>query len=317
MKDFIITMDTEGDNLWQWEQGSNISTENILYLDRFQQLCNRFGFKPVWLTNYEMISDDRYVEFILKATENNHAELGMHLHAWNNPPIYELKNEYGNPSYLIEYPDEIMKQKIEYLTSLIIERTGITPVSHRAGRWAMDKRYYELLGESGYLVDCSVTPHVNWQAHRGFSEGAVGTNYEESKEESYWINNENGTKILEVPVTIRNTHHLFSPKEYKLKNMLIEVKKSIKGRKLWMRPDESNAEMLLWLEKHISLSNSDYLMFMLHSSELMPGANPTFKTEESIEKLYINLEKLFEAISCNFQGITLKDYYLKQEKKGV
>ena len=49
---FIITIDTEGDNLWQNHRV--IKTENARYLARFQALCERFGFKPVWLTNYEM-----------------------------------------------------------------------------------------------------------------------------------------------------------------------------------------------------------------------------------------------------------------------
>ena len=55
MKKFIITIDTEGDNLWEWKFGDAITTENVKYLPRFQNLCNDFGFKPVWLTNYEII----------------------------------------------------------------------------------------------------------------------------------------------------------------------------------------------------------------------------------------------------------------------
>ena len=64
MKYFIITIDTEGDNLWDWRIGKIINTENVSYLNRFQELCNTFSFKPVWLTNYEMLSDQRYVNFI-------------------------------------------------------------------------------------------------------------------------------------------------------------------------------------------------------------------------------------------------------------
>ncbi|WP_395754844.1 hypothetical protein [Edwardsiella ictaluri] len=49
---FIITIDTEGDNLWQ--NHDRITTENARYLPRFQLLCEKYGFKPVYLTNYEM-----------------------------------------------------------------------------------------------------------------------------------------------------------------------------------------------------------------------------------------------------------------------
>jgi hypothetical protein len=41
----------------------------------------------------------------------------------------------------------------------------------------------------------------------------------------------------------------------------------------------------------------------------MPGGSPTFKTSESIEKLYADMEVLFARISNYFTGITLKNYY--------
>ncbi|VFS41716.1 lipopolysaccharide biosynthesis protein WalW [Enterobacter cancerogenus] len=58
---FIITIDTEGDNLWQNHRV--IKTENARYLARFQSLCERFGFKPVWLTNYEMAIEPVFIAF--------------------------------------------------------------------------------------------------------------------------------------------------------------------------------------------------------------------------------------------------------------
>lgn len=45
-KYFIITIDTEGDNLWEWKEGTPIGTENVKYLSRFQELCSQYRFKP-------------------------------------------------------------------------------------------------------------------------------------------------------------------------------------------------------------------------------------------------------------------------------
>ena len=148
VKKFIITIDTEGDGLWDWKQGDRITTENAKYLSRFQSLCNEFGFKPVWLTNYEMINDPTYVDFIAEVERDKLGELGMHLHAWNNPPEYDIKTVQNGAPYLIEYPVEIMEAKITVLTELIKKRTGITPISHRAGRWAMNDEYFRLLIKS-------------------------------------------------------------------------------------------------------------------------------------------------------------------------
>lgn len=53
MKYFIITVDTEGDNLWNWKEGKEITTQNAKAIPKFQELCERFKFKPVYLINYE------------------------------------------------------------------------------------------------------------------------------------------------------------------------------------------------------------------------------------------------------------------------
>lgn len=111
-KYFIITIDTEGDNLWDWKIGKEIHTENVLYLNRFQELCDKYGLKPVWLSNYEMLQDERYVKFIKDVVNAGHGECGMHLHAWNTPPGYELPHDDTScPAYLVEYPVDIMEKK--------------------------------------------------------------------------------------------------------------------------------------------------------------------------------------------------------------
>src|SRR5581483_11182584 len=53
----------------------------------------------------------------------------------------------------------------------------------------------------------------------------------------------------------------------------------------------------------------DYVEFMLHSSELMPGGSPTFSSMASIERLYRDIERLFEHAQRRFGGQTLREYY--------
>ena len=57
--------------------------------------------------------------------------------------------------------------------------------------------------------------------------------------------------------------------------------------------------------------NADYLMFMLHSSEFMPGGSPTFQTEEAVDRLYDTLKTIFEQISLHFRGSSFNEYYRK------
>ncbi len=307
MKKFIITIDTEGDNLWKWKLGDAITTENVKYLPRFQNLCNDFGFKPVWLTNYEIIRDLRYLELIAKIEQEKNGELGMHLHAWNTPPAYELDIVQNGAPYLIEYPIEVMEEKIAVMTDAI-KSIGITPISHRAGRWAMNEKYFELLAKYGYCVDCSVTPHINWVNSKGATKNAKGVDYSDFSENPYWINTDSG-KILEMPVSIRKTHKFMLDNTLSAREILRGAYRAIKGNVVWLRPNGKNLNSMIKLAEMIAKSQSDYIMFMLHSSELMPGGSPTFKTENDIENLYIILKDLFKYCSKYFEGMTLRDYY--------
>ena len=54
------------------------------------------------------------------------------------------------------------------------------------------------------------------------------------------------------------------------------------------------------------------LMFMLHSSEMMPGGSPSFPDEKSIEELYECIEKLFVyAKQKGYMGCKLSDYQVE------
>ena len=205
-KKFIITIDTEGDNLWQWRNGLKITTNNSKYIPRFQELCDKYQFKPTYLTNYEMLHDDFFFEFAKYTLEGERCEIGMHLHAWNSPPLYtglEYSSSYGAP-YLIEYPDLVMEEKIKVMTSELESAFCRKMLSHRAGRWATNSKYYDLLIKYGYKYDCSVTPHVDWSHTPGGTTGSKGSNYLYAKEKPYKVfSSETDSHLTEVPVTIR------------------------------------------------------------------------------------------------------------------
>lgn len=304
-KKFLITIDTEGDNLWNWHEGMPIHTDCVEYLPRFQELCNKFEFKPTWLTNYEVIMDDRYVEFIQKVESSGTGELGMHLHAWSTPPDYKIPVEENGQPYLIEFPEDIMEEKIKTMTELIISRTGIKPVSHRAGRWAMDDRYFRILAKYDYKYDCSVTPHVNWSSALGWTKNFGGTDYSKYPKSAYVTD----SGVCEVPVSIRKTVDIVLPEKKKIRSILGAIKRKFTAQPIWIRPNGCNINEMKYLAKKIyEESDSNYLMFMLHSSEMMPGGSPTFKTKASIEKLYCDLNGLFDYVSKMYQGATLREY---------
>lgn len=306
-KYFIITIDTEGDGLWNYHSGNTIFTHNSAFLPRFQNVCNEYDFKPVYLTNYEMAKDPVFVKFARETLKEGKCEIGIHLHAWNTPPIYNLDNSKSDTPYLIEYPYEIMKNKFESLYGVLENTFGIKPVSHRAGRWAMNDDYFNLLKEYQIKVDCSHTPGVSWKKSIGAYGG--GANYER---EELKIKEING--VLEVPVTIvklEGISELGVPRY--LLSYLRECRKPYKT--VWLRPSISSLRDMKKIIDRVNQDASlDYLEFMIHSSELMPGGSPYYPEEGSIENLYKVINELFDYIkNLGYTGCTLKEYYEKKQ----
>src|SRR5262245_11322980 len=120
---FIVTIDTEGDDIWS--KPRRITTRNAEHLPRFQSLCERFGFKPVYLTNYEMAISGAFVEFGRDVLARRAGEIGMHLHAWNSPPIVPLTDDdFHFQPYLVEYPEPVMREKVKRMTALLEDTFG-------------------------------------------------------------------------------------------------------------------------------------------------------------------------------------------------
>ena len=109
-----------------------------------------------------MATDDAYIEFaqdvIARRPGDRHASACP-----NSPPLKALTSDDDRfQPYLIEYPDDVMKEKVNVMTSLLEDKLQTKMLSHRAGRWAFNEKYARLLAEFGYQTDCSVTPRVNW-----------------------------------------------------------------------------------------------------------------------------------------------------------
>lgn len=309
---FIITIDTEGDNLWGQER--IVTTRNATYLPRFQELCERFKFKPTYLTNYEMAVDKNFRRFASDIIHRDVGEIGMHLHAWNSPPDYFLSDkDHIHKPYLIDFEEAIMRSKVKLMTDLLEDALGTKMLSHRAGRWALDNRYAEILLDYGYKIDCSVTPGVSWRKTKGHPDGVGGTNYMEFPDQAYFMDSKDISKsasfgLLEIPMTIMSS---IRPCYADVIGRVPIIRRLVSKKwpdPAWLRPNMSNLQsMILLVDKAIE-QERPYIEFMLHSSELMPGGSPNFSDKVSIDKIYSDLEVLFSYIENKFKGYTLKGY---------
>ncbi len=312
---FLITIDTEGDNLWA--APAEITTENARWLPRFQTLCERYGLRPTYLTNYEMARCPVFAAFARELLRRNAAEIGAHLHAWNSPPLQPLTGNDGRYGpYATEYPAGLLHEKVSCLTRLLEDTFEVKMTSHRAGRWGFDGVYAGALVEHGYVVDCSVTPGVSWKSSLGNPAGAGGPDYTDSPAEPYFVDLEDirrpgCSELLEVPVTIMST----APR------IVDRIREKLPPRALprrvlnrlfpaltWLRPARGagSAAMLRVLEKAREEGRT-CVEFMIHSSELMPGGSPSFPDADSIEKLYGVLNAVFAA-AATFSPSTLSEF---------
>lgn len=319
-KCFIITVDTEGDNLWRPVITPNgmreITVRNAEYIERFQLLCEKYNFMPTYLVNYEMARAEVFVGMAKQWLKEEKCEVGMHMHAWNTPPIYELKYKRGshNP-YACEYPHDIMWKKLQFMTNFLQKQFGVRPTSHRGGRWYIDPWYIHALRKLGYEVDCSVTSGVSWEQHIGYE--SYGSDYTKYPQKAYFMRGkelykERKTGMLEVPPTIMDY-----PLKHKIRAIIKtpSIYKEVMAQKVWLRPNGNNLEDMLEIVRNYERSRCDYLEFMIHSSELMPDGSPMFRTERSIEKMYGHLAVLFERIANLYEGITLSGYAARKRKK--
>lgn len=303
---FIITIDTEGDNLWSVSDlKTPIQTENAKFLQRFQELCEKYGFIPTYLTNYEMANADAMRELGKEGLKKGALEIGSHEHAWNSPPYFPLIKspiKRGKP-YLGEYPQFVIRKKLEYLTKLLEDTFQCPITSHRGGRWCLNAVIIRELDRLGYTVDCTCTPGISWKRDFGWSIGSRGTDWSSYENRPFILEypSGNGRKksgIIEIPVT--------------------SVKKVKSGIPKWFRPNGSNLTELLGILDYMYERREPYIEFMLHSSELMPGGSPTFVRKGQVDKLYDDLNMLFSKLKqYGFYGIGLSEYAkkCKEEKR--
>ncbi len=315
---FIITIDTEGDN--QWDPALPDSTENIRFIPRFQQLCDEFAFPPTYLCTYDVVSAPIFDEVLRPLDGSGRAEIGAHLHPWTTPPLTPWDRSDRTAAYPSELPCGVFARKLETLTRLLAEKLGRAPRSYRAGRWGLSAAHIPVLLELGYIVDCSVTPLVNWTDPGARERGQDFSHAPVHPYVMAWGDPARaGTSgLLEVPVTILNTNG-WMRRSPALRATYARYRKTALARALnraflvaprWFRPfsDMSVARMRAVFETARQL-DLPVIEMMFHSSELMPNGSPHNVSDAAVDDLFARLRGTFEFLKREaVSGVMLGDY---------
>ena len=315
---FIVTIDAEGDDAWSRPRATQV--RNAAFLPRFQALCEAHGLKVTWLVEHALLQSPAFREFGRGVLARGAGEIGMHLHAWEAPPLAPLTGDDRRwQPYLAEYPEAVMREKIERHTAALEDAFGVPIVSHRGGRFSFDGRYARMLAERGYLADCSVTPHVSWRGAPGAPDGGGGPDYRGFPETPYWLDLDDiarpgGSALLEAPVTIASQWPRWLGRGLGAfgsgrRNLPRRALNRLFPALAWMYPGPRNGGP--WLPRIVRRAAREgraHIEFMLHSSELMPGGSPSFGDEAAIEALYARLETLFRAAARHCRPMTLGEF---------
>ena len=317
--EFIITIDTEGDN--QWNHGRELTVENLKFVPRFQDLCNKYQIKPTYLVTSEVCEDSFAKEMFSNYLKRSNAEIGAHLHSWTTPPFLDKEGYRFNDKnhiFATELPGNILKEKIKNLTSQIEIAFGKSPTSFRSGRYGFNEGVARILSENFYLVDSSVTPYTSWVNNKGLPGGGGGPNFFDNSPQPYRYNFAK-RPLLEIPITILPTRFPLNINDKLTRYYFRKVDGNIPLRifrklhfnhqPLWLRPFPwMTISLLEELINETIRIKLPYIVMMFHSSELMPGCSIYRKDETDIRELYDLLELFFILLKKkNIKSLTLTE----------
>jgi hypothetical protein len=315
---FIITIDTEGDN--QWDGGRPESAENIRFIPRFQALCDRYGFPPTYLCTYDVVDHPLFDAILGPLDGERRAEIGAHLHPWTTPPLSPWDRSASTAAYPSELPPGLVARKLESLTRLLTAKLGHAPRSYRAGRWGLSAAHLPVLLQLGYTVDCSVTPLVDW---RDPGARERGQDFSSAPVKPYYMAwgdpaREGASGLLEVPVTILCTNGTMrrSPalralySRYRRTSIARALNRALLVAPRWFRPfSDMTVDRMRAVYDTARALDLPVIEMMFHSSELMPNGSPHNLTDAAVDDLFARLEGTFAFLkAAGVTGVTLGDY---------
>ncbi|WP_394850246.1 hypothetical protein LZC95_22665 [Pendulispora brunnea] len=286
----IVSIDCECDKGPKWRSQSPLAftgvTEGIAR--RLQPLFSRYGAKPTYLLSAEVMRDPASADALLHL-QGDH-ELGTHLHGeYAEPDAFEPE---VTSAFQRDYPRDVEAAKLRYLTELFTRTFGRKPTSFRAGRFGIGPHSVPILEELDYLVESSVTPHMDWTAN-----GAPGLTFRDAPTQPYHPDpREPGrpgtSRMLEVPVTIR-PHRVgrVLPHLGWLGSRLAQM---VEPR--WLRPTRNSAEAMADVAREEIASaprgKPVVLNAMFHNVEIIANGSPYAKNEREAQAILARLEGL-------------------------
>lgn len=304
----LFGIDTEPDGQWFDHRCTDVT--NIQQLGRFHAELTDLGVRPTYLVTHSVVTNSTAATAIEKMMQCRPAEIGAHLHVWDNPPFRSDDLDRRHPAFAHELPTDLVHAKLQELTEQISRRFG-PPKAYRAGRFGFCAQHVPVLESLGYRVDSSVTPLLDRRPKVGIPKelgGLGGRDYRASPVEPYHPDYHNdlvagAASLLEVPLTVgligrtgERMRRLYVAMPAAFRAM---VKRLNLARVVSASPIQfSSSDLLRMLECSIRAGRS-VVNFTLHSSETVAGRSPNIRTEEDRARLMARIRDAIAFLQKN------------------
>lgn len=299
-------MDVEEEGLFSGiYQRRSLRVENVRQLRRLEFIPDEFGLPLTLLTTYQVARDPVCREILTGWRDRWHAEIGAHLHHWNTPPFQDLPFiEPINSDFL---PKPLLRAKLDTLLTELKNHMGVSPCSFRMGRFDLGKQVMSLLPEFGLRVDSSVMPLRRIAGSPDHFLAPCDPYLLQGDEDHHF------GAILEVPLTqvglfstSRQTVHRVGcalPRDKGNLFFLAYQHLAVVGIHPALFP---LASMKCATRLH-RMRGGQVLTMFLHSSELQPGATPSFRSRAAVERLTGKIRNYLTWLlrTERIQGLTL------------
>lgn len=308
----VISIDVEEEGLFSGRYPRTPpGVENVRELRRLEFVTSEFGFPLTLLATHTVAVSPPCQEILQYFRDLFRAEIGAHLHHWSTPPFEVLP--YREPISSDLLPNPLLEAKFETLLASLRDNLGVVPRAFRMGRFDIGEKVFKLLPKFGLNVDSSVAPlhGTSGSTDHFLAPPDPFTRLADPSQP--------GDSILEVPLTIvplartapKLIHRLASNLSQRNRNAVFTAFRYIASAGIhpaWF-PLQS---MKLATRLHRS-RNGRVLNMFLHSSELKPGASPSFPTEKAVNSLVDKIRKFLSWLvrTGPVEGVTLSQLYIR------
>lgn len=310
----LLTIDVEED-MPSWKITNPVTTTNVAALPALQKLCNELGIRPTYLCNHPPVTQRDSAKIIKNLAKSGRCEIGAHLHPWNTPPYNGIPGRRVDETtvayYMNDLGPELIRPKLENVTSAIANLVGKSPTSFRAGRFGMDGRTLAVLPEFGYTIDTSVTPLAEHTKDGGPDfRMAPMLPYRPSRID---ICKNGDVPIIEIPVSIALTRKV--PRT--VQNAYIRIPQKMRLRGLlskdflnildfaWLYPVRFDLPMMIRAADTLVASGSPVLNVFYHSSELVAGVSGSVATQADADRGIARLRGILEYCIQKFGAVPM------------